>query len=127
MRFTRLSGALVALALPFVMSGVADADPDTSLTLTIAVLDGDTNSVELSCEPAGGSHPSADIACDELLAARGDFGDLPGDQQTTACTMEYRPVLAIAEGTWRGDQVSWEREFGNPCALHTATGTVFRF
>jgi hypothetical protein len=126
MKFTRLSGALLAVALPFAVSGVANACPATSLTLTVAVLDGDAETVQLACEPAGGSHPNASRACANIVAAQGDFDEL-ADDGTTACTMEYQPVVAIAEGTWRGEPVSWQREFGNGCTLRTATGTVFLF
>ena len=124
--FTRLSGALLAVALPFAMSGVASACPDTSLTLTVASLDGDAETVQLACEPAGGSHPNATQACEDIVAAQGDFDSLTADE-STACTMEYRPVVATAEGTWRGEPISWQREFGNGCTLRTATGTVFLF
>jgi hypothetical protein len=44
-----------------------------------------------------------------------------------ACTMEYRPVIAVADGTWRGEPVAWEQEFSNPCTLRTSTGPVFQF
>lgn len=125
--FTRLSGALLAVALPFAVTGVASASPDTSLTLTVAVPDGSAESVRLTCQPPGGTHPNATRACAELLAAQGDFNDLPGNQEPGFCTMEYRPVIAVAEGTWRGKPVSWEAEFGNDCTLHTVTGTVFLF
>lgn len=126
MTFTRLSGALLAVVLPFAMSGVADACPGTSLTLTVAALEGDTEAVQLACEPAGGSHPNASQACTDIVAAQGDFDSLTADE-STACTMEYRPVVATAEGTWRGEPISWQREFGNGCALRSATGAVFLF
>lgn len=124
---TRLSGALLAVALPFAVSGVASACPDTTLTLTVTTQEGDAESVELTCEPPGGTHPNATAACTEVLAAQGDFESLPGNQEVTACTMEYRPVTAVAEGKWHGEPVSWEHEYGNACSLHTATGAVFRF
>jgi len=125
--FTRLSGALLAVTLPFAVSGVASACPVTSLTLTVSVPEGDAESVRLTCEPPGGSHPNATPACEEILAAQGDFAELPGSPEAGACTMEYRPVVALAEGTWRGTPVSWEHEFGNGCTLYSATGTVFLF
>jgi hypothetical protein len=127
MMLSRLSGALLAVALPFAVSGVASACPDTTLTLTVTTQDGDAESVELTCEPPGGTHPNAKSACTEILAAQGDFESLPGDQEVTACTMEYRPVVASAEGTWRNEPVSWEHEFGNACTLRTETGVVFLF
>lgn len=127
MRLSGIGGALLALALPFVGSGVAGACPDTTLTLTVAVPEGDAESVQLTCEPAGGTHPNAISACEELLAAHGDLDGLPGDDEQTACTMVYQPVIAVAEGTWRGEPVAWESEYGNSCALRTAIGTVFLF
>lgn len=127
MKLSWLGGALLAVALPFVVVGTAGACPDTSLTLTVAAPDGDAESVELTCAPAGGSHPNATSACAEILAAQGDFDGLPGDPEQTACTMVYQPVTAVAEGTWRGEPVSWAHEFGNACTLRSATGTVFLF
>jgi hypothetical protein len=127
MTFSRLSGALLAVALPFAVTGVASACPDTSLTLTVAVPDGSAESVQLACDPPGGTHPNATRACAEVHAAQGDFNDLPGDQELAACTMDYRPVIAVAEGTWQGEHVSWEAEFSNDCVLRGATGTVFLF
>jgi hypothetical protein len=127
MMFTRLSGALLAVALPFAVTGVASASPDTSLTLTVAVPDGSAESVELACDPPGGTHPNAKRACAELHAAQGDFDALPDNQEQAFCTMEYQPVTAVAEGTWHGEPVRWAREFGNKCSLRTATGTVFLF
>lgn len=127
MKLSGIGGALLAVSLPFMASGVAGACPDTTLTLTVTVPEGDGESVQLTCEPAGGSHPNASSACAEILAANGDFDGLPGDSEQTMCTMEYAPVTAVAEGTWRGRPVSWQREFGNACRLRTATGTVFLF
>ena len=125
--FTRLSGALLAVALPFAVTGVASASPDTSLTLTVAVSDGSAESVELTCDPPGGTHPNARRACTELHAAQGDFDALSDDQEPVFCTMEYQPVTAVAKGTWHGEPVRWTREFGNNCSLRSATGTVFLF
>jgi Subtilisin inhibitor-like len=127
MKFTRLAGALVAVALPFAVSGVAGAAKATSLTLTIATPEGDPKSVRLTCGPPDGSHPAAARACAELQAAQGDFDELRGAADATPCTMEYLPVTASAEGTWRGEAVTWKKEFGNACSLRTATGTVFLF
>lgn len=127
MKFTRLSGALLAVALPFAVTGVASASSDTALTLTVAASDGSGESVGLLCDPPGGTHPNASSACADLLAAQGDFEALPDQQEPAFCTMEYQPVTAVAVGTWRGEPVRWAHEYGNACSLHTATGTVFLF
>jgi hypothetical protein len=127
MMSSRLSGALLAVALPFAAPGVAGAQPETSLVLTIVTSNEDSETIGLSCDPPDGSHPNAKRACTELHMAQGDFESLPGDQEQTMCTMEYLPVTAQAEGTWLGEQVVWEQEYGNACTLRTATGAVFRF
>lgn len=127
MNLTRVGSTLLAIALPFVLTGVATANPHTSLTLTLAAPERGDVVVELECFPSGGSHPNADTACAELLRSSGDFDALADNQEPMSCTMEYRPVVAMAEGTWLGMPVSWTREFGNGCALHTATGMVFVF
>jgi hypothetical protein len=127
MRFTRLSGALLVVALPFAVSGVASASRAPSLVLMIVAQNGDSESVALTCDPPGGTHPNAKSACAEIKAAKGDFTALPGASGQTTCTMEYQPVTARAEGTWRGKPVDWAHDYGNGCTLHTATGAVFMF
>lgn len=127
MNLTRIGGALLAVALPFAITGVASASSHTSFTLTVAVPEGDTQMVVLECDPPGGTHPNAKSACVELHRAHGDFDALAEFQEPASCTMEYRPVTAQAHGTWHGEPVHWTHEFGNDCALRTATGAVFRF
>lgn len=127
MNRTRIGGALLAVALPFAFTGVAGASTHTAITLAVATPEGDGELVELECDPPGGTHPNAKSACVELHRARGDFDALADLQEPTSCTMEYQPVIAQAYGTWRGEPVAWEHEFGNRCTLRSATGTVFLF
>jgi len=126
MTLTRLGGVLAAVALSFVATGSASASTDSFLALTIASPEGPATTVELTCDPAGGSHPDATTACAELLAVAGNFDELAGEQ-TTACTMEYRPVIVNADGRWHGRPVYWGHRFSNACTMTSATGTVFRF
>ena len=127
MNRTRIGGALLAVALPFAFTGVAGASPHTAITLTLAPPERAGEVVELECDPPGGSHPNAWAACVELHRARGNFDALADLQEPVNCTMEYRPVVAEAHGTWHGKPVNWTREFGNDCTLLAATGSVFRF
>jgi hypothetical protein len=127
MKLTRIGGALLALALPFVVTGVATASSPTSFTLTVAAPGGPQKAVQLECDPPGGTHPNAMSACMALHHAYGDFTALAHQQSPTSCTLEYRPVVAKAYGSWHGKPVHWTQEFGNDCALRSATGTVFRF
>lgn len=79
----------------------------------------------LTCAPIGGSHPKATMACRQLQRVNGDI-DLLADT-SLACTTEYEPVLAAANGHWYGRPVNWQRVFGNSCELTAATGAVFEF
>ncbi|MFB7279282.1 SSI family serine proteinase inhibitor [Streptomyces hydrogenans] len=80
--------------------------------------------VTLHCDPAGGDHPRAAAACDDLDTSAGRVERAPGD---TACVLLYDPVEVRAEGVWRGRPVSFARTYGNTCELHARTGAVFAF
>ncbi|MFC5752095.1 SSI family serine proteinase inhibitor [Actinomadura rugatobispora] len=81
--------------------------------------------VTLLCEPAGGTHPEAGRACEELGRSQGVIGRNP--RADTACLMIYAPVIAEASGHWHGRPVRFRTEYGNDCAMTAATGAVFRF
>ncbi|MGH3759116.1 SSI family serine proteinase inhibitor [Actinophytocola sp.] len=143
----RLGGALLAAAtlLSTILTGTAtgtpthapthtptgaataDQHPESRLYLTVRASAGASSTVRLDCRPAGGSHPEPLRACVAVAAADGDFDHLPGPPDVLACTLEYRPVVAVARGIWRGDLVRWRHEFSNPCTLHSETGVVFDF
>ncbi|MPZ81996.1 MAG: serine protease [Actinophytocola sp.] len=128
----RLSGTVLAVAALLstaVLTGTASADdkPRSTLILRLATPDGASSTVRLECDPAGGSHPNAKPACDEVSVAGGDFDELPGTPQLTACTMEYRPVVASVRGRWEGMRVRWTHEYSNSCTLRVDTGVVFAF
>lgn len=149
MRSTRIGGLLVAAAtlLSVVLPGSAsaestDAERSTAtsttaansdhrawsrLTLTVKAARGAKTTVRLDCQPSGGSHPEPKRACLEVTAARGEFDHLPGSPEMIACTMEYRPVVAVVRGHWRGERVHWEHQYPNPCTLLSKTGVVFDF
>ena len=93
------------ILLATVLSGSASAGPRTSLTLTAG-----QTTVRLLCQPAGGSHPDAKNACRAIKTAHGDFDELPDSPTFAACTMEYRPVVATARGTWHGHHVRWKHK-----------------
>ncbi|MCF2527724.1 SSI family serine proteinase inhibitor [Yinghuangia soli] len=80
---------------------------------------------ELWCNPNTGTHPDPDAACAALEAADGNPGMVAGDPGP--CTMEYRPVTAVAKGYWGGGvwTISYTGAHGNRCALHRATTPVF--
>ncbi|MFD3943143.1 SSI family serine proteinase inhibitor [Streptomyces sp. NPDC058579] len=118
--------AVTGLALP----GTADADdpePATRILLTVTSgATGDTESASLGCSPAGGDHPEAEAACDELDTADGDFDRLEVTPDAI-CPMIYDPVTATATGTYDTEPVAWKKTFSNACLLNVETGKVFAF
>jgi hypothetical protein len=97
--------AVLATAVP-AQAGTPDGD---RLTLTVARSGsaGGDGTWELTCHPAGGSHPEARLACDRLdevtAWGRDPFAPVPPD---TMCTMQYGgPATARITGTWAGRPV----------------------
>ncbi|GLZ28449.1 protease [Lentzea sp. NBRC 105346] len=120
--------AATGLAVPLASPGIAGAAEPADLLLAVHQQENGTNNVtELRCGPAGGDHPRASVACDEITAAGGDFTKLPGDLGSTYCTFEYSPVTVSAIGTWRGQTVEYVETFPNSCVLRSETGSVFTF
>ncbi|MFI0980385.1 SSI family serine proteinase inhibitor [Streptomyces sp. NPDC021093] len=121
--------AVTLLALAPAATAVAESHPapKRGLLLTVSGAEGTwIRGVGLQCGPrAGGGHPEARAACNALTWARGDFDALRGDPYP--CTKEYDPVIATADGTWRGRTVHWTKTFSNACVLDAETGPVFRF
>lgn len=93
-------------------------------TYTLNVRQGESLQITyLTCEPSGGLHPRADLACDALTRVDGNVGSLATGQ--AVCTLEYNPVRVKATGTWRGERRTFEAEYPNPCVMHAETGPVF--
>jgi hypothetical protein len=76
----------------------------------------------LTCDPTGGSHPRAEVACKQLSDAEGYIEAIPADEGP--CTREFNPVILRASGTWDGEDRRFEGEFANPCVGSRATGGV---
>lgn len=74
----------------------------------------------LDCDPAGGSHPRAEEACD-LIAEHGDIASVQsaGDG---VCTMIYQPVTARVTGA-----EEYEQTFSNACVMNNTKGEIFDF
>ncbi|WP_406279134.1 SSI family serine proteinase inhibitor [Embleya sp. NBC_00896] len=123
------------LAAATMLGGVAPASatPPAYGHLYLTVYQGeDTDGdalgrVELWCDANGGTHPDPDGACGVLDAADGDPANVPGT--SGACTMQYEPVTAVAEGYWWGGVrlVDFTETYGNRCALRFAKAPLFDF
>lgn len=125
---TRILITCATLVAPLALAIPAEAAGKTGLVLAVHDDFGRLNTTRLRCEPTGGTHTNATDACDDLIAANGDFSKLPGDPDVQFCTLEFQPVKATARGVWRGKPVSWRSEsYPNRCAMNAALGPVFRF
>ncbi|MER5766942.1 SSI family serine proteinase inhibitor [Streptomyces sp. NPDC001985] len=100
-----------AAALPVPLPGLLSAPEPERDRLTVTVSDtgnARTNGrYELECDPAGGTHPAAEGACERLdqLAREGSdpFAPVPQGQM---CTQQAGgPATARVTGTWHGRPV----------------------
>jgi hypothetical protein len=76
----------------------------------------------LTCNPAGGSHPNPEAACEQLTKAEGRIEAIPEKQGI--CPKIFKPVILSASGTWDGEERKFQREFSNQCEAVLATGGV---
>ncbi|MFP3989362.1 SSI family serine proteinase inhibitor [Streptomyces sp. E11-3] len=93
--------------------------PPDRLTVTGTGADGTTTAYELECAPAGGTHPSADEACEVLEQASAEGRDLFAPVPEDAlCTMQYGgPETARVTGTWHGRPVGATYDRTNGCEI----------
>ncbi|WP_186762770.1 SSI family serine proteinase inhibitor [Lentzea tibetensis] len=125
---TRILFACLMLAAP--LMGVIPAGAATQSSLVLSLRQQAQTSLstaQLKCEPPGGTHQSAEEACDRIAEAEGDFNNLPGRSDSVLCTMEFNETTVAARGKWRGKRVSYRETFANPCLAHAATSGVFHF
>jgi hypothetical protein len=121
--------ALFALApiaaLTLSVLGGPAAPPASAFHLSIQDTAGRLSSATLTCDPAGGSHPKSQAACDVIRSANGDFQRLPTRRQM--CSMIYAPVDVTAIGDWHGAPVSYKATYPNRCAANAESSGVFSF
>ncbi len=117
-----------ALAVTATPAHAAPVAPAATSVLLLSVVPHDTGApraAALRCEPAGGTHPRAASACQDLTTVDGNVAALSVDPGF--CTLEYAPVTVHAVGLWRDRPVSYTETFGNRCALLRETGALFAF
>ncbi len=105
----------------------SDAGPSTELTITVqADEDAEPQEMSLECDPVGGDHPNAEVACQRLAEAGAEvFRPVPEDQP---CTMiDGGPQTATIVGVLDGEQVdaSFNRSGGCEIARWDALEEVF--
>lgn len=78
----------------------------------------------LNCFPTHGStHPRPLRSCLTLARAGGDFAALP--KHNRPCTMIYKPVTVVVEGTWKGRVQGYAHTYPNRCVADAQSAGVF--
>lgn len=105
------------LSLPVLQGG----DDGTHLTVVVS---GSGNpeadgSYELECEPAGGSHPVAQQACERLAQLPGESTDpFTPVSRDAMCTQQFGgPATARVTGSWRGRSIDAAFDRSNGCEI----------
>ncbi|MFE2018003.1 SSI family serine proteinase inhibitor [Streptomyces sp. NPDC059499] len=96
-------------------------DTRTRLTVTVSESGNPTadGTFELECDPAGGTHPTAQRACD-LLADAAEAGDnpfVPTDRNAMCTQQAGGPAAARVQGTWQGENVDARFSRANGCEI----------
>jgi hypothetical protein len=92
------------------------ADGATELTIVVDNGSGATTTWRLTCDPAGGDHPTAEAAC-AALAKHGETA-LPPVPKDRMCTQQFGgPEKATVTGTWRGKPVDATFSKTNGCEI----------
>jgi hypothetical protein len=79
-------------------------------------------SANLTCGPAGGSHPHAAAACQQLSKVAGHIERIPEDPGP--CPKISDPVILAAVGNWNGQPRYYYHSFPNRCVGVRKTGGV---
>ncbi|KAA0933698.1 SSI family serine proteinase inhibitor [Streptomyces apricus] len=105
---------------PLMPLPVTDPEGADHLTVTVSgVGGGKDGTFELDCHPAGGSHPDARAAC-EQLDRNTSWGKSPftSARHGELCTMQYGgPATAHVTGTWAGRPVDATYKRSNGCEI----------
>jgi hypothetical protein len=125
---------LAATVLAVVSGGLVVATPaaaapdQTVLAITITPLPGGMPSTPryavLTCDPAGGTHPKAAQACDEIAAAGGDIAAVPPNRNM-GCLPVWEPVTIAVRGIWRGAALDYAATQGAVSCAMISHGAVF--
>jgi hypothetical protein len=97
----------------------------TALTLAYMADAGYAAAVVVTCNATTDVHPQAKKVCKALAKVNGNPGAIK--PAPVMCTLEYAPITAEAEGTWKGKKVNWSKKFSNTCDMRRATGVLFTF
>ncbi len=90
--------------------------PTSELTIVVDDGSGTKTTWQLSCDPAGGTHPDPEAAC-QALTEHGETA-LPAVPKDQMCTQQYGgPETATITGTWQGKPVNSTLSRKNGCEI----------
>lgn len=116
---TALTASSAAVAAAPAPADAGSRAADSHLVITVAHSDTADGTYELTCAPAGGTHPEPQDACaalDEAAAEEDPFTPVP---ENTICTRIYGgPATAEVAGTWRGEPVRASFSRADGCEIH---------
>lgn len=122
-----LAAGGLAVGAPAANAAAGVPGPETMIKLSVVPqLWGQPRTATLTCDPAGGTHPNAKLACAELAAVDGDIARVP-TQPGRRCLTVWIPVDASATGTWRGKPIKYFETFANDGCARIAHGHVLDF
>ncbi|MFI0371684.1 SSI family serine proteinase inhibitor [Actinomadura sp. 1N219] len=121
-----VAGGVAALAPASAAYG--SSAPKTVIKLSVVPqAGGPGRSATLTCEPVGGDHPYAVVACDELAKTRGDVQRVPG-ASGRFCLPYESLVVANATGYWLGKPIQpYSEVITNDGCAAIAHGRVLDF
>lgn len=108
--------ALMMAILLTISTVPADANPNYRLRISYQEnLQAKPVSWTLNCRPAGGTHPNAHLACQEIRSVTNPFKRPPKNE---ACTMIYGgEEVARVTGTWAGKTIKRKFTRTNGCEI----------
>ncbi|MEU8344203.1 Subtilisin inhibitor-like [Actinomadura meyerae] len=123
-----VAGGAVAAPAASADDGAAAA-PLTVIQLSVVpqLGSGAARTATLECDPVGGTHPNAKVACAELDAANGDIRQVPS-RSGYGCLGIWLPVTATATGYWHGVPITpYSETFSNDGCARIGHGYVLDF
>lgn len=106
-----------------VLQGHWHDGPDQQTRLTVTVSESGNpaanGTFELECDPAGGTHPEAQRACDLLDEAEraGENPFVPTSEHAMCTQQAGGPAAARVQGTWQGEDVDAHFSRANGCEI----------
>lgn len=117
--------ALLFAAAPATAGDAPTAATELSVTIGPSQMDPKLYTALLTCDPVGGDHANAKVACADVDAAKGDIASIR--PLIAPCLAYVDPVQISVTGVWQGTPISFTEtlKWSNPQCARLAHGYVF--